>query len=159
MSKQIELVGQRFLELALVAMSQKVQRKTVLKAIRPGAAILRLRLRQTTPVGPTGNLKRSIRSKTMRGMPPAIEVSISAPHVHLVHEGTKARMRKRIGGKFAYLNPHATAAQLSTGKGRANPFFARAKAKTDKQVVEVIQENLWHIIKMVAAYGAGAKLR
>ncbi|MDE2426783.1 MAG: HK97 gp10 family phage protein [Elusimicrobia bacterium] len=45
----------------------------------------------------------------------------SAPHSHLVALGTRARVRQRIGGKFAYLEPSPRS--RSTGTMPANPFI------------------------------------
>jgi len=145
----ITLVGRKLLDAKLALLPHKVRRQAVLKPLRPAGPILKKNVKALAPQGQTGNLKRSIRVRTLRGQPPAVSVHPTykiAPHKHLVHEGTTTRFRTRIGGRFAYVrNP--TPAQLSTGRAKPNPFFTRAWKAVQSQVLNVTQDKLWKVVR------------
>jgi HK97 gp10 family phage protein len=153
---RVNLEGHHVLQAKLALMPDKVRRKAVLKALKPAMGILRKRARAMAPVGPTGNYKRSIILKTLRGQPPAVSVYPTvkiAPHRWWMEHGTKARTRwkKGIGGKFKYLEPNATPEQRSTGAMPAQHIFRRAWALTQSTVEKVAEEKLWQVIKTGAA--------
>jgi hypothetical protein len=135
-SQGITLVGKGAIMSNLYAMPDRMQRKAINRALKPAAAILRKQAKSMAPKGVTGNLKRSIRVRALRGMPPAISVHPTykiAPHKHLVHEGTKERTRKSIGGKFAYLGPNtseATRSQPARSRAiRFSPTHGRSSSR------------------------------
>jgi HK97 gp10 family phage protein len=160
-SQGITLVGKGAIMSNLYAMPDRMQRKAINRALKPAAAILRKQAKSMAPKGVTGNLKRSIRVRALRGMPPAISVHPTykiAPHKHLVHEGTKERTRKSIGGKFAYLGPNTSEATRSTGKIEGNPFFTDAWKIVQSRVSESVVENMWKIAKSSILRGGEARL-
>jgi hypothetical protein len=81
-------------------------------------------IKKAAPVGKTGMLKKSIGSRFQRaskGRPVVAKAGVNvgkkkkkeintkrAPHAHLVALGTKARTRKRLGGKYAYITRPVT---------------------------------------------------
>jgi HK97 gp10 family phage protein len=160
-SQGITLYGKGAIMSNLYAMPDRMQRKAINRALKPAAAILRKQAKSMAPVGATGRLKRSIRVRALRGMPPAISVHPTykiAPHKHLVHEGTKERTRKSIGGKFAYLGPNTSEATRSTGKIEGNPFFTDAWKIVQSRVSESVVENMWKIAKSSILRGGEARL-
>ena len=145
----------------LLALPDKMQRKATLRALKPAAAILRKQAKSTVPVGPTGNLKRSIRVRSLKGMPPAVSVHPTykiAPHKHLIESGTKERTRRRIGGKWAYLEPVADVSRRTTGKVKGVQFFEKAWKVVSKRVSDAVEENLWKIAKESIKHGGEARL-
>ena len=60
MINRIELQGDEQLKRLFEALPKRVTRTTINRVARRGAAIVRKVARDNTPVGPTGNLKRSI---------------------------------------------------------------------------------------------------
>lgn len=146
----IHIEGRKFLEARLALLPDKVNRKLSLKALKPAAAILKRQAKADAPQGPTGNLKRSIVVRSLRGMPPAVSVYPTykiAPHKHLIEAGTKARTRKAIGGKFAYLEPNATPEMRSTGRVAKREFFSGAWKATKAIVERTALENTWKVIR------------
>lgn len=127
-------------------------------AIKAGAMEVAKYQRMAAPVGPTGNLRKSIGYRADRASNGLVRAKAGinvgkqpvrggtykaisthtrqywqgAPHSHLVALGTKSRTRQRIGGKFRYLEPNAYHTQpprsRSTGKMPANPFIRQAAA-------------------------------
>lgn len=93
--------------------------------------------RSKAPEGPTGNLKRGIRSTLLRrllGRPAAgagVDYAI-APHAHLVEFGTSARHQK--SGKY-------------TGIGPAKPFLRPAIDESKESVMEIIRRGIKEIIE------------
>jgi hypothetical protein len=67
-----------------------------------------------------------------------------APHGHLVALGTKERLRKHIGGRFAYLDAAAQKNQrmLSTGTMPANDFVGRGYLKTIGKAMSTLERRV-----------------
>ena len=97
--------------------------------------------RKEAPVGPTGNLKKSVRTKRLRrfGSTPAPSISAinrkKAPHAHLVHDGTGERIAKRgryRGRRF--------------GRMTAQPFHRKAWNETKGNVLGYIEKEVKKLI-------------
>ena len=120
-------------------------KKVVTAALRAGLSLFAREMRKAAPVGPTGQLKRSIGSRVVKSGSAITSAKVGinvgkrtkqkgkyAPHAHLVALGTKMRVRKRIGGfigKFYFgVNQttgeqDASQRQLRTGAMPVNPFI------------------------------------
>lgn len=102
------------------------------------AEVIEESARAKAPQGPTGNLKRGIRSTLLRrllGRPAAgagADYRI-APHAHLVERGTTAR-RQKTTGRY-------------TGISTAKPFLGPAIAENKGNVMEIIRNGIKRIIE------------
>lgn len=117
----LEIVGLERLKDALKDVTPRVANNILRGYIADHARILRSRLRSTAPVGPTGNLKKSIfmRMRRSRGDTIGAEVYTKGQgyHWHLVEYGTKKRETK---------------AGANRGAARPKPFVRRALSMTRK---------------------------
>ena len=104
--------------------------------------------RKEAPVGPTGSLKKAVRTKRLRrrfGKPaPAISAidRKKAPHAHLVHDGTD----ERIGRRGRYRGKRF-------GRMTANPFHARAWDKTRGKALSHIEKKVKKLVEGAATRG------
>lgn len=95
-----------------------------------GATIIADDVRQRAPLGPTGNLKRSIGAKTLRRRDKNPAPSIAAidyriaPHAHLVERGTS--------------------------RAAAHPFFRPAVDSKGPQVAAKVMANIQKLIEEAA---------
>jgi len=107
--------------------------------LNKGARMITQAAKPNAPVGPTGNLKRAVRTKKLKRYfgHPAPSISAidrkKAPHAHLVHEGTG----ERIGGAKSkrYRGKHF-------GKMPANPFFKKAWDENRSKVLDYITKEV-----------------
>jgi HK97 gp10 family phage protein len=147
---RIFLTGDKKLEATLKRLADKEADKIAKSALGAGLTVMVSAIRKAAPVGPTGNLKAGIGKrleKGKRGGAFTAKAGINVgkrtkavlsrknfgPHAHLVALGTKARIRKSIGGKFGYItNP--TPSQLSTGTMPKNPFVKHAASSSKTAV-------------------------
>lgn len=128
------ITGDRQLERALSRLADKSADRVASAAIRGGLRAIVLAAKKDAPVGPTGNLRKSIRSRFERSrytgklsakaglnvgkrakLEDGSRIGARAPHAHLVALGTKQRAHK--SGK-------------STGTMPANPFMRLAVASS-----------------------------
>lgn len=102
------------------------------RAVTKGATVIRKEVRKQTPVGPTGNLKKSVASVIRKyGQDRFVAViGHSWPegaHAHLIEYGTQLRSTK--SGK-------------STGRVPPNPFMRRSLNATAEAALEVVRQEL-----------------
>lgn len=146
MSVHIIETGIAELDMALSHMDERSQRRIARPAVSRGLTFLKKKIRKAAPVGPTGNLKKSIgsrfkkdrRSKVTSGKV-GIDVgkrakqqnAVSAPHGHLVALGTQQR---------------TNAAGANRGKMPANDFVSQTIdgnwGATQALMARVIEEKL-----------------
>ncbi len=119
----VDLIGARELQRAFKTLEKKVQRSVGRKGITAGSTPLMKRIRALAPVGPTGNLKKSIGRKYKRFggvdvviVGPRIKTGeASGQHAYIVEYGTKERF---------------TESGASRGVMPARPFMRPAFAQT-----------------------------
>lgn len=160
--KGVKLEGDFKLIRALKRM--KLKRAGVLKAMRPAAKLYQDAARDEAPEK-SGQLRRSIRIKTLRGNPPTLVVrpeyrarqnkfgttTSAGFHAHLVEYGTK--LRPAVKGKpgASRIAPIAGGVVITnTGSMRANPFQKRAFDKTENPMHRQIRVGLWDVVKTTA---------
>jgi len=151
------ITGDKELEATLKGMADKAADRVARAALGGALSTVTKEIRSKAPVGKTKNLKTSIGSRFEKGSKrnaPVAKAGINvgkrtsarakklieklgqgmvAPHSHLVGLGTKQRIRKRIGGRFASqandnLSQNLTIdqAKLTTGTMPSNPFVKQA---------------------------------
>jgi HK97 gp10 family phage protein len=129
----------------------KAMSKTVLKnALKKAAAPIRAAAEANAPIGPTGNLKKSmvvsteLKSHKVRAKKSVIVfVGSTAPHAHLVEFGTAPRYQEN--GKY-------------TGQMPANPFFRHAWDATKHEALQIfIKEMETELLKAVQRLRARAE--
>lgn len=110
-------------------------------ALMKAARFMRSNIQTEAPVGPTGNLRRSVVAKkfshSLKDRPAAfcaIDYR-TGPHAHLVEYGTSARAWK--SGK-------------STGIMPANPFFTRGFLKSVSTVNMILKREIQELLKRTA---------
>lgn len=147
------ITGDKTIDDNLAKLGASVANKLARYALQAGISVISKAMRKAAPVGPTGQLKRSIGSrvsKTSDGFVAKAGVNVGkrtvkrkvrfAPHAHLFALGTQARYRQTIGGKFAYVrNP--TREQLSTGTMPANSFIRQAYSISRSAAITAMQNK------------------
>jgi HK97 gp10 family phage protein len=127
---EMRLEGFERLERKLRRIPEQVRTQAVPKALRAAAIVGRRAIRNATPVGPTGNLRRSTTFRIRRYS--RVTVAIighkwdSGPHAHLIEEGTQERTRETIGGFLAAGGTGDDPRSKSTGRVQATHFMKRA---------------------------------
>jgi len=109
----------------------------VKSALARAAKPLRIEMRKLAPKGPTGNLKKSVKTKRLRGKPAAVSVRgdfSKAPHFHLVVRGTVERFH--ASGKSVGIMP-------------ANEFPAESERSTAGQVKGLMKQEFLTMLKRV----------
>lgn len=140
MATQI-ITGDDVIDANLAKLSTSIANKLAKYALRAALTVISRAERAAAPVGATGAVKKSIGTqlkKSREGFTAKAGINVGkrtkqrgkyAPHAHLVALGTKARYRKTIGGRFAFIrNPKRE--QLSTGVMPSNPFIRQAYAQS-----------------------------
>lgn len=94
---RINLTGDIRLQRALTRLDRRAEKNAIKRAVRREATKVRRVLKAHTPVGSTGNLRRSI-TKREKVYGSVFVVVLGpdygiAPHAHLIEEGTKPRYR------------------------------------------------------------------
>lgn len=134
---QFELLGvketMKLLDrLPTVSMQKSVLRKSMKKALKPTQELAM----QNVPLGPTGNLRKSIRvtsalkksqRKSFDKSKIFMYVGSNAPHAHLIEFGTTERTRKS-GGSTGFMTP--------------NRFLTRAWDATRFGAVKIFSEEM-----------------
>ena len=92
MKTDIRLEGKEELDRKLKKMAESIGYENMEKILMESAVEVRNALKEAAPVGPTGNLRRSMIAKAMpKGSVPVVIAGIDrkiAPHAHLVEFGT-----------------------------------------------------------------------
>jgi len=157
------LTGDKEIEATLTALEDKAADKVAIAALGTGISIVAGMMKKMAPVGPTGNLRKNIGRRIVRGKTDGLmrgkagvnvgkrkvaeKVAYSrgaggnrAPHAHLVALGTGQRHRQTIGGKFSYItNPKED--QLSTGSMPSNPFIKAAYQQSQSKVAVKMRQR------------------
>jgi HK97 gp10 family phage protein len=130
----VEIEGKKEFEQTLRNLVQALPNEKVEPVMMEGAKVIADAARSKAPQGPTGNLKRSIKSKFLkqlgnypRSAAAAVDRKI-APHAHLIEFGTKPRMQKTTG--------------CYTGIGPARPFFRPAVDSNVAKIYTQIKDKL-----------------
>lgn len=156
---QATLTGVKEIDAVIRKLSSKDGEKIAKAAISGGLSELAKGIKSEAPVGPTKNLKKSIKGRfnkskggkfiSAKAGPNVAKQKQTAdgmnrrgraPHSHLVALGTQPRTRKKIGGKFSYIT-RPTNKQLSTGVMPANPFVRVGAAKAQSKILPRMTKN------------------
>jgi len=123
----VNIVGIADLQRSLRGLVGKEQRRVLRKSLTKGAAVTRKAMRRLAPRGPTGNLRKSVKSKVRVNKRIAVAVVTPrheiAPHRHLVIRGTKLR---------------AKSSGQSTGRMPGEDFVAEAFDATSSKAGDVM---------------------
>jgi hypothetical protein len=138
---EMRLIGFDKLERKLGGLPDKVRGQAVAKGLRAAATVGRKVIRSATPVGPTGNLRRSTIFRIRR----YARVSVAVighrwgpgSHAHLIEEGTDERVRDKIGGTFATPESGQDSRSKSTGRVQPTHFMRRAFRAIEGRLAEV----------------------
>lgn len=97
--------------------------------------------------------KRSGEQESKAGVKVGKKRKSVAPHAHLIALGTKPRVRKSIGGKFAYLERGLFGGpkSRSTGAVRPDDFVGRGFRKTRSKAASTYTETLKQNIEKFAS--------
>lgn len=120
--------------------------------LKKGAQIFAREMRRLVPIGPTGNLKKSIRAKQLKrwGNQPAPSIAAinrkKAPHAYMVMHGSHGQVRQVrpprkviINGKFAVID--------NTGIMPPNSFFSDAIESKQGEVLYRIENAVGKLIE------------
>lgn len=105
---------------SLALLDRKVQRKLAIKALLEGGKPLKARAKEKAPSGRTGNLKRSIAIKSLRGKSRLVKVEVVARR-------GKSR-NDRNGAWYAHF------VEFGKGGQAAQPFLRNSADATKKDV-------------------------
>lgn len=106
--------GLRELKAALEQLPREIQGKVLAAAANAGAGVIKQRAIELAPEGETGNLKRAIYQRTLRGLPP------SQARVWVSVRKGRARDRRRLLAR--YQAGRATAAEVIKWGGNQAPY-------------------------------------
>lgn len=151
----LTFTGDKAIDAKLATLQTKVGARLARYALKAGVSKLASAIRKAAPVGPTGNLKKSVGSRIEEkgrgvfvaktglnvGKRSVKRRGRMAPHSHLVAIGTQQRYRQSLGGRFAFVK-HPTSQQLSTGVMPANPFVKVAAAGAQSSAVAAMRKNV-----------------
>lgn len=165
MAMAMVVTGDKALDAKLARLAaDKTQHKLGRKALGKGLTALAKAQRERAPVGPTGNLKRSIGSrhkknktkgvveakagagvgtKNPKDKTKKVKGRRQAPHAPLVALGTRSRSRQQIGGRFRTRYPLFDRRSTSTGTMTPNEFIKQATASALPTAVTKIKQTLW----------------
>ncbi len=138
----VEIEGKKEFENTLRNLVKSLPNEKVEPVMMEGAKVIADAARSKAPKGPTGNLKRSIKSKFLRQIgnyPRSAAAAVDrkiAPHAHLIEYGTKPRVQKTTG--------------RPTGTGPARPFFRPAVDTNIARVYTKIKDSLLDMIMEAA---------
>jgi HK97 gp10 family phage protein len=138
----VEIQGKKEFEETLRNLVKALPNDKVEPVMMEGAKVIADAARAKAPKGPTGNLKRSVKSKFLkqisnypRSAAAAVDRKI-APHAHLIEYGTKPRIQKTTG--------------RYTGIGPAHPFFRPAVDANRSRIYTQIRDKLLDMIMEAA---------
>jgi HK97 gp10 family phage protein len=136
----IKLEGVEQFRRKLDRMDDSLSRSIIKKAVNAGAGVLVKAVRKAAPIGPTGNLKRSVK-KRIKKYPSGVVVAVMGgawpigAHMHLVEEGTDDRYHE--SGKYV-------------GKMPASHFVRRAFIANHRKAETKLREKLTSELERVA---------
>lgn len=145
MQPSVRLEGEKEYAQAVRKLVRSVKPDKIEPVLFKAAQMVSRESRKGAPVGPTGNLKKAVRTKRLRryfnSAAPAISAidRKKAPHAHLVHDGTRGvRIGKRgyppyRGKKF--------------GRMPGNDFHARAWASKRGAVMALIEQSVKTLVE------------
>ena len=95
----IGIEGAAKLQAAITAMVESVERDKVIPIAKASAEIMQKEIKRRAPKGPTGNMRKSVKIKVMKGGVPIVLVAIdqskhAAPHWKFHEWGTDGRVPK-----------------------------------------------------------------
>lgn len=112
--------------------------------------IVKTGIKREAPKG-TGHLRGGIGRKVMKGKAPGVWFAKAGVRVgkvkndvrigHIVALGTAQRLRKSLGGKFAFIK-QPSEEQLSTGAMPANAFVQRGYSKTIGRAMATLERRV-----------------
>lgn len=141
----IRVEGMTELEASFDTVIRNFSTRDIKKVLTRAAKPLRAKARSLAPIGPTGNLRKSIKTKPLRGQAVAVGAQFNiAPHAHLVIRGTDERFRKR--GIFRVGRVDFGLIKGSTGEMPDNPFMADAERATIGQVHRIIVQGFKQLL-------------
>lgn len=125
------MLQKQLLEIASLESGRKELRSSALA----GAKLVQKNIRAEAPKGPTRNLRKGIVAKAFKsrsGFPEASFVQATAPHSHLIEEGTDARTNPNRWGR----------GPGSTGQVKPNPFFSRGVLRSQSDVAKIMTDSI-----------------
>lgn len=138
----IDVEGLEVLSKRIKSIFSTLESRDVENVLFEGAKIIRAEAKKRAPVGPTGNLKRSIRASRGKRRAKLFATAFSAidrkrgPHGHLVESGTGPRYKKKTGQYVGRMTPA--------------PFFVPAVDATRAQVASVVNQGIARLIEGAA---------
>lgn len=152
MSREVvRIEGAERLAFLLGELSKQAQTSIASKSVRAGSTEVLRAVRKETPVGPTKNLKNAVhrtvrRNSKLPGRPYTANVWVKAPHIFLVHFGTKRRRfpkRKRALSTLHHEGVKQQFVAKYVGPMPANPWI----------------ERVWNRLKGKALADSAAKIK
>lgn len=152
MEVKIDVKGLKELEKRIREISKEVGPDKVEPVLMKAGRDLAKEIRRNAPVGPTGNLKRSIKTKKLKriGNTPATVITAVdrkiAPHAHLVEFGTQGpRVPKKA--KVMYDKEEKKFYGKEVGPMPANPFFRRTVDTQMPRIAKQVLRDLEGLVK------------
>lgn len=142
--------GLRELKASLEQFSREIQGKALAAAANAGAGVIKKRAIELAPEGLTGNLKRAIYQRTLRGSPPTQAWVWIGVRKGVARERRRMLARHRAGKvsdaqlvKWAKNQaPYAHFVEFGTVNMAARPFLRPAFHETASQAVERMKARL-----------------
>jgi HK97 gp10 family phage protein len=131
----VDVIGADEFHKFLVEMARSLPNEKVEPILMEGVKIVADAARANAPRGPTGNLKKGVKTKFLKqiGAYPRSAAAVSnAPHDHWFEYGTAPRTQKTTGD--------------STGAMPARPFFRPAVDANKGRVQDLIINKLWALV-------------
>lgn len=140
----IVVSGVAELDRTLREVGDKVASRASRRAVQFTGQIIAREAKQASPKPLTGNLRRQIRFKWDKVGRYIVngKVTIGSRHGHLVTLGTNDRVRKRIGGKFAWHGSGPDPRNKGTGAVAGSHFFHRLVTSQNGRYVNILQQRL-----------------
>jgi len=134
-----------------------IEPKIRAKALRQGARVVALKVREIVPVSNRnhkGKLKKSI-GYSVTGHATKVKIKSTAPHAHLVHDGTKPheiRARAKETARSGWRFYHGSMRRAVKHPGaRAFPFFVEAAEQVRPEMETMITKVANEELERVAA--------
>jgi HK97 gp10 family phage protein len=144
MQTSIRLEGEKEYQDAVRKLVRSVNPDKVEPVLMKAAGIVTKTSKRDAPVGPSGNLKKAVRTKKLKRYYGAAAPAISAidrkkaPHAHLVHDGTGERVGKR---------GHPPYRGKRFGRMKAQPFHRNAWNTKRGEVMIYIEQNIKKMVE------------
>lgn len=135
-----EIKGFDEISASITRLSKALPPEQVEPVYRKGASIIAKVIRKNIPIGPTKNLRKSLRVKKLKrhnSGAAAYIVAIDrkrAPHAHLVEDGHKVK-RKKDGEVVGYSKPH--------------PFFSPGVDASENEALQFVEDKLMTMLDKV----------